>query len=83
MKFISWNVNGLRAIVKNFSEVFEALDADFFCLQKQSCKKVRLNWIYQAIINTGIMRRRRLFRHGDFRKRTCAIRPLWIRNRRT
>ncbi len=35
MKFITWNVNGLRAIVKkNFSEVFEALDADFFCLQE-------------------------------------------------
>lgn len=35
MKFISWNVNGLRAIVKkNFSEVFEALKADFFCLQE-------------------------------------------------
>lgn len=35
MKFISWNVDGLRAIVKkNFSEVFEALDADFFCLQE-------------------------------------------------
>ncbi|MBE9894928.1 exodeoxyribonuclease III [Enterococcus casseliflavus] len=35
MKFISWNVNGLRAIVKkNFSEVFDALDADFFCLQE-------------------------------------------------
>lgn len=35
MKFISWNVNGLRAIVKKkFSEVFEALDADFFCLQE-------------------------------------------------
>ncbi|MBZ0322971.1 exodeoxyribonuclease III [Enterococcus casseliflavus] len=35
MKFISWNVNGLRAIVKkNFSEVFEALEADFFCLQE-------------------------------------------------
>ena len=35
MKFISWNVNGLRAIVKkNFSEVFEALDAEFFCLQE-------------------------------------------------
>ena len=35
MKFISWNVNGLRAVVgKNFSEVFENLDADFFCLQE-------------------------------------------------
>ncbi|MGX7173926.1 exodeoxyribonuclease III [Enterococcus ratti] len=35
MKLISWNVNGLRAIVnKNFLEVFKELDADFFCLQE-------------------------------------------------
>lgn len=35
MKFISWNVNGLRAIVKkNFLEDFKQLDADFFCLQE-------------------------------------------------
>lgn len=35
MKFISWNVNGLRAVVrKNFMEVFNELDADFFCLQE-------------------------------------------------
>ena len=35
MKFISWNVNGLRACVgKNFMEEFEKLDADIFCLQE-------------------------------------------------
>lgn len=35
MKLISWNVNGLRAIVKKgFIEIFEELDADFFCLQE-------------------------------------------------
>lgn len=35
MKFISWNVNGLRAVAgKGFREIFEALDADFFCLQE-------------------------------------------------
>ncbi|MPM84054.1 Exodeoxyribonuclease [bioreactor metagenome] len=35
MKLISWNVNGLRAIMKkNFMEVFHELDADFFCLQE-------------------------------------------------
>ena len=35
MKFISWNVNGLRACVgKNFLEDFTRLDADFFCLQE-------------------------------------------------
>ncbi len=35
MKFISWNVNGLRACVgKDFMASFAALDADFFCLQE-------------------------------------------------
>ena len=35
MRFISWNVNGLRACVKKgFEESFFALDADFFCLQE-------------------------------------------------
>ena len=35
MKFISWNVNGLRAIAgKGFADIFSDLDADFFCLQE-------------------------------------------------
>lgn len=35
MKFISWNVNGLRACVgKGFGEFFDAQSADFFCLQE-------------------------------------------------
>ena len=35
MRFISWNVNGLRACVKKgFEEAFYGLDADFFCLQE-------------------------------------------------
>ncbi|API88727.1 hypothetical protein BKP56_05245 [Marinilactibacillus sp. 15R] len=35
MKLISWNVNGLRAIVqKDFLNQFKNLDADFFCLQE-------------------------------------------------
>ena len=35
MKMISWNVNGLRAVMgKNFMEDFKRLDADFFCLQE-------------------------------------------------
>ena len=35
MKFISWNVNGLRAVAgKGFADVFVDLDADFFCLQE-------------------------------------------------
>ena len=35
MRFLSWNVNGLRACVKKgFEESFRNLDADFFCLQE-------------------------------------------------
>lgn len=35
MRFISWNVNGLRAVVKKgFEDIFWGLDADFFCIQE-------------------------------------------------
>lgn len=35
MKFVSWNVNGLRACMqKGFMDVFSELNADFFCLQE-------------------------------------------------
>jgi exodeoxyribonuclease-3 len=34
-KFISWNVNGLRAVAgKGFADIFVDLDADFFCVQE-------------------------------------------------
>jgi len=35
MKFVSWNVNGLRAVMgKGFLDFFEKIDADFFCIQE-------------------------------------------------
>ena len=35
MKLISWNVNGLRAVMgKNFMDFFNEIDADIFCLQE-------------------------------------------------
>ena len=35
MRFISWNVNGLRACIqKGFMDFFDSMDADFFCLQE-------------------------------------------------
>ena len=35
MKFISWNVNGLRACLsKGFLEFFQEQQADFFCIQE-------------------------------------------------
>ena len=40
MRFISWNVNGLRAVLKkNFEEVFAAFDADIFALQETKCQE--------------------------------------------
>ena len=35
MRFISWNVNGLRSCVqKGFMDFFNGIDADFVCLQE-------------------------------------------------
>ncbi len=43
MKLISWNVNGLRAVYKKgFSEVFDDLDADIFCLQETKMQEGQL-----------------------------------------
>lgn len=43
MKFISWNVNGLRACVdKGFADTFRRLDADFFCLQETKLQEGQL-----------------------------------------
>ena len=49
MKFISWNVNGLRAVVgKNFEETFRALDADFFCLQETKMQAGQLDLAFEG-----------------------------------
>ena len=45
MKFVSWNVNGLRAVMsKNFMEEFDKLDADFFCLQETKLQEGQIDW---------------------------------------
>lgn len=39
LKFISWNVNGIRAVLKkSFMEYFIEVDADIFCLQETKCQ---------------------------------------------
>lgn len=39
MRFVSWNVNGLRAVLKkDFLETFAAFDADVFALQETKCQ---------------------------------------------
>ena len=44
MRFVSWNVNGLRACTgKGFCESFNKLDADFFCLQETKMQQGQLD----------------------------------------
>lgn len=45
MRFISWNVNGLRAIMqKGFMDNFNALDADIFCLQETKLQEGQIDF---------------------------------------
>lgn len=49
MKFISWNVNGLRACCdKGFREAFTRLDADFFCLQETKMQAGQLDLEFEG-----------------------------------
>lgn len=49
MRFISWNVNGLRACEgKGFSEIFQQLNADFFCLQETKMQAGQLDLQYEG-----------------------------------
>ena len=42
-KFVSWNVNGLRAVLnKGFMDFFQAVDADAFCLQETKLQEGQL-----------------------------------------
>ena len=49
MKLVSWNVNGLRACEgKGFRDVFERLDADFFCLQETKMQEGQLDLQFEG-----------------------------------
>ena len=49
LKFISWNVNGLRACEgKGFSDAFKMLDADFFCLQETKMQAGQLDLQFEG-----------------------------------
>ena len=44
MKFISWNVNGIRACVKKgFLDFFNETDADIFCIQESKMQEGQLD----------------------------------------
>ena len=48
-RLVSWNVNGLRAVVgKDFVETFKKLDADFFCLQETKMQAGQLDLEFEG-----------------------------------
>jgi len=49
MKFVSWNVNGLRAVVgKGFADIFKEIDADFFCLQETKLQEGQIDLCFDG-----------------------------------
>ncbi len=51
MKFISWNVNGLRAVVtKGFEKFFKDIDADFFCIQETKMQEDQIDLTIETIL---------------------------------
>ena len=84
MKFISWNVNGIRAcITKGFEERFHELDADIFCLQETKCQqgqvKLELPGYHQYWNYAN--RRGRLFRYSHFYEEGAIVCGLRDRDR--
>ena len=52
MKFISWNVNGLRAVVtKGFEDFFKNINADIFCIQETKMQEEQLDMITRMIFD--------------------------------
>lgn len=59
MKLISWNVNGLRAVLKKgFEEFFYAVDADIFCIQETKMQEGQIeNFVlkgYEQFWNSAV-----------------------------
>ena len=49
LKLISWNVNGLRAVVnKDFCDIFRSLNADFFCLQETKLQAGQIDLTFEG-----------------------------------
>ena len=49
MKLISWNVNGLRAVInKDFEKIFRELDADIFCLQETKLQAGQIDLSFEG-----------------------------------
>lgn len=89
MKLISWNVNGLRAVLKKgFEKFFNEVDADIFCIQETKIQEEQIdndiNNIlkqYNCYWNSAL--KKRIFWNSSIYKKTTNKCFLWFRNRRT
>lgn len=66
MKFISWNVNGLRACVRRVSLIFQQYRCGFLLYSGVKLQVGQIDLDLRAITSTGITLRKRLFRHSHF-----------------
>ena len=49
MKLVSWNVNGIRAVLtKGFEEFFKEVDADIFCIQETKCQEGQVDLSFEG-----------------------------------
>lgn len=51
MKFVSWNVNGLRAVLgKGFAEIFKDFAADWFCIQETKLQEGQVELDFEGYV---------------------------------
>lgn len=82
-KFISWNVNGLRACMsKGFKNFFDETDADIFALQETKLQEGQIDFAPEGYMGFwNYAEKKRLFRNGRLHKKKNRF-PLltaWVR----
>lgn len=84
MKFISWNVNGIRACAqKGFMDIFNEADADIFCIQESKMQAGQLELDTPGYHQYWNYAERKVIPERQSLQRRASFRELWIGNRRT
>ena len=87
MKLLSWNVNGIRAVLKklDLQQIVQDLDLDTLCLQEVKAEAEQVDFDipgYQKFWHHSIVKKR-LFRDGRFYEVAGYLLPLWHWHSRT
>lgn len=84
MKFVSWNVNGIRACVqKGFLDFFTEADADIFCIQESKMQEGQLELDLPGYTVLELCGEKRIFGNGGVYEKGTVVCNLRYRNRRT